>query len=1672
MHKDPRIAVVGMDGIFPGAPDLETFWTNIVNGIDQSKPVPEERWIAPISDRLNSKLTPDHTYSRHACLIDDFVFDPTDFSLDPEVTAQLDPVHQLTLAAGKRAFKGCETATVATDRIDVILAAIALPTDSASAFSRKSIGHAIDKKLWPNQRLTRETLSVPEALASRVDGLPAALLSAELGITGNSFTLDAACASSMYALKLACDALHSNRADMVVSGGVSRPECLYTQTGFSQLQALSPSGHCSPFDRNADGLVVGEGVGILVLKRLKDAIDHKDRIHGVIHGIGLSNDMRGNLLAPESDGQLRAMKQAYDLAGWRPSDVDLIECHGTGTRAGDTTEIQSLVRLWRDEKVSDTKCAIGSVKSGIGHLLTAAGAAGMIKTLLAFRHRTLPPSIHYESPPEGSPLGEGPFAVQTRPEPWPVRKPETPRRAAVSAFGFGGINAHVLFEQWREPSRLRTASAVHGTIEVQPKAHGERSSPVAIVGIETCLGNLNGLEAFTKALLTGKSAIGERPPSRWKETDSAVLEKLDGFDPQGAYMADISIDAGEFRIPPNELNDILPQQLLALKVGAGAMADAGLALGEPREKMGVVVGIEFDFEATNYHLRWQLAKKVHRWNEMYGSTGNDALTNRWLENLRDQCSPPLTSPRVMGALGGIVASRMAREFRFGGPSFVVSNNAASGIQALQVALDLLKTESVEAMLVGAVDLAGEARSVIRLNRLSKLSRGNRVRPFDDAADGVLPGDGAVGLVLKRLDQAKSDDDRVYAVIDHLGSSGGGNPLTSSIDKSCSFHSLSKCFPPTGNNRQEVSLVMAHGTGIPGQDKIELDALHDFFSKPTVKPDSAIALGTVTPICGNTGAAQGLVSVAAAAICLDRRRLPPLAGFRRSRHVALQSDRFHVPLDQQPWYRDRVSGPRLAVSSCITTDGTSSHVLLKEMEQDLRNKQPSVSLPDVEEQAGLFVITGNHAAALSEGLDRLDKRLADNSSTEPIEIKAANWIKKRPPNNLDKLAIALVLDADKDHHKTIRQAKTAIDRGFSDDLNRRVCYRRQPMGADSPIAFLYPGSGNHYLGMGKKLSLRFPSIIEQMDQKTARLKSQFRPSYLMPWRKSWGADWEKQAMSDLTSDPLNMIFGQVVFGGLMTEVLEKFKIRPNALIGYSLGESAALFANGVWRDRGDMLKRMQATDLFTTQLAGPCQALRTAWKISPEKSIQWRVAVVNRAEEVVRDTLEKIPHTRLLIVNTPDECVIGGLGPRIEQAIAKLGCQAVFLDGVVTVHCDAAGPVADAYRDLHLFPVQPPAHELTVYSCSWAKSYAATSEKIADSIKEQAVNGFHFPNTILRAAEDGIGIFIEAGPRASCTRMIDRILTDRPHLAVAANHGNENEVASLLGCLARLAAERVPMDLRPLYEHVDTAIKPKGETKPPAMKIRTGGQAMRPTLPDKKEKEDQPPSPLPKNEMGKEIRFQPPKQDSQPDPVVTEQLSIGNQWKTLIEQGQRQTEETASAHQRFLELSGQLTRTFAETFDLQNQLLRQGARPLENQPIQQMPPSRPPAQTVAFDREKCMAFAIGKVGDVLGPAFDIVDSYRVRVRLPDEPLMLVDRILSVKGEMGSMGSGTVVTEHDVHPGAWYLDGDRAPVCISVEAGQADLFLSSYLGIDHQVKGERAYRLARRCGHLSSRIAKTR
>jgi 3-hydroxymyristoyl/3-hydroxydecanoyl-(acyl carrier protein) dehydratase len=397
----------------------------------------------------------------------------------------------------------------------------------------------------------------------------------------------------------------------------------------------------------------------------------------------------------------------------------------------------------------------------------------------------------------------------------------------------------------------------------------------------------------------------------------------------------------------------------------------------------------------------------------------------------------------------------------------------------------------------------------------------------------------------------------------------------------------------------------------------------------------------------------------------------------------------------------------------------------------------------------------------------------------------------------------------------------------------------------------------------------------------------------------------------------------------------------------------------------------------------------------------------------------------------------------------LGCRYFSLQGVTTVHCPVALQVAEPYRNLHLFPTLP-LPGVRYYSGAWGKSYEVTTESSADSILAQAVHGIDFPRVIETAYDEGARIFIEMGPGSSCTRMIGAILKERPHLARSVCHQGNDGPAAVLRLLAALAAERVPFDPAPLYPDKWLPGPPPASGREP-FTVRFGGEPFvipslpvlsRPDISSKRGSMDEAfPSLATLDHSGEAVP------DSFSDPLLQEFHSS--------------QDALFKAHEAYLRFSEQVSNALGEAISLQislqdtlggegmDQIYESNTLPSETTPEL--------AKGALFDRNMCLEFAIGSAGRMLGPDFSEADTFPTRVRLPDEPLMLVDRIVELEGIPRSMTSGRVVTEHDILPGSWYLDAGRIPTCIAVEAGQADLFLSGYLGIDFITRGLAVYRL---------------
>jgi acyl transferase domain-containing protein/acyl carrier protein/NADP-dependent 3-hydroxy acid dehydrogenase YdfG len=462
------VAVVALTAIYPGEPGLEGYWRTITGGRDAISDVPPSHWLIEDYYDPDPKAV-DKTYCKRGGFIDPVHFDPMQFGLPPNALPSTDSAQILALIAAKQVLDKAMSrgATVDLDRVDIVLG-VASTTELVV-----QMGSRMQQPVWRKAMLEN---GLPEDEADEIcrdiaehyvpwvestfpgllGNVVAGRVANRLNLGGSNFVVDAACASSLSAVQVALHKLYLHESDLVLTGGVDALNDVMMYMCFSKTPAFSQSGDCRPFSDGADGTIIGEGVGMVALKRLADAERDGDEIHAVIRGLGSSSDGRASsVYAPRSEGQAKALRRAYERAGYEPSTVGLLEAHGTATKAGDVAEFAALKSVFTD---ADSRIAIGSVKSQIGHTKAAAGAAGFIKAVLALQHSTLPGTLKVDRPNPALGLDDTPFYVNAQTRPW-VRTGEQPRRASVSSFGFGGSNFHVTLEEYRgehRAKRLRT----------------------------------------------------------------------------------------------------------------------------------------------------------------------------------------------------------------------------------------------------------------------------------------------------------------------------------------------------------------------------------------------------------------------------------------------------------------------------------------------------------------------------------------------------------------------------------------------------------------------------------------------------------------------------------------------------------------------------------------------------------------------------------------------------------------------------------------------------------------------------------------------------------------------------------------------------------------------------------------------------------------------------------------------------------------------------------------------------------------------------------------------------------------------------------------------------------------------------------------------------------------
>jgi polyketide-type polyunsaturated fatty acid synthase PfaA len=507
--------------MFPGAPTTAAFWRDLVEGRDRITEVPKTHWLG--ADYFAPKPgTPDKVYTTRGGFLSEVDFSPAEFGLPPNALPAVDTAQLLSLLVAKRVLAEATRGryeSMDRSRISVILG-VASATELVAHMSGRLQLPIVERAMRAGGLGDAEVERILGALRScyvpwqentfpgLLGNVVAGRIANRLDLGGTNTVLDAACAGSLAAVAMAASELALGTADMVITGGVDTLNDILMFMCFAQTGALSLTGDCRPFSSEADGTMLGEGIGLFALRRLVDAERDGDPIYAVLCGIGTSSDGKGtSIYAPSARGQVKALQRAYEQAGIRPDTIGLVEAHGTGTRAGDAAELEALLEVFAG--VREEQCAIGSVKSQIGHTKAAAGAAGLAKAVLALHHKVLPPTIKVQTPAPMLAERNTPFYVNTQTRPW-IAAPHHARRAAVSALGFGGTNFHLVLEEYAgatRPPRLRALPT-----EMVALSAGDTRALADLCGRET--GACDGAGALVHLAHRSQLAFDPAAPAR------------------------------------------------------------------------------------------------------------------------------------------------------------------------------------------------------------------------------------------------------------------------------------------------------------------------------------------------------------------------------------------------------------------------------------------------------------------------------------------------------------------------------------------------------------------------------------------------------------------------------------------------------------------------------------------------------------------------------------------------------------------------------------------------------------------------------------------------------------------------------------------------------------------------------------------------------------------------------------------------------------------------------------------------------------------------------------------------------------------------------------------------------------------------------------------------------
>jgi|GEM_PF-3088730 len=1247
-----------------------------------------------------------------------------------------------------------------------------------------------------------------------------------LRLNGPSLVLDAACSSSLKALSLASHELLLGNIDMAIVGGASffATDSLIL---FSAAQSGSGDG-CFPFSNKANGLISAEGYVAIVVQTLERALAEGSPIQAIIPGIGVSTDGRGkSLWAPRKEGQVKAIRRAYrnqeDL-----KRIDYVEAHATSTAMGDQTELEAMNEVFRDH-LQGSKVAVGGVKANIGHALEAAGLAGLVKATLVLQNEIVPKQIN--SLPLNSKIDweSSPFYVPQENTPLPARADGLPRRAAVNSFGIGGMNVHVVLEEFRKDSATQHSTgdqnsekrAVNGIHF--PRESGSRNSPepIAVVGIGAVLPGARTAAAFEQLLFSGGDP-GCSVTDRWNPAVDSLPGAPAGSSLRGGFVTGFDYQWKRHRIPPLQISTADPLQFLILDSVDMALMDAGYYREElkenpqgekifdsfkevrkiPREMTGVIVGATFDTDfATQLcmgfrlpHFQRELRKVLQR----HGMTDESQV-----QQILDEYAEMLLKrmPAILDETGSFtpstLSSRITKVYDFMGGAVTIETGHTVGLAAISQAMNALRRGECDLMVCAAGARMMGLSTFLKMNLAGELSQQSARRSLlDQQSDGQIPGEGAGTFLLKRLSDAERDGDSIHCVLHSMGVGYDPNPETALTQ------AMERAWQSTPHSPGEV--LFLEGSAAPRETaRQELAAIRQVYGSAT--PNRPVLIDRADPQLGHLLGVSGMASVLKANLQLNHQKLPasfglesPSADVIANQDVVQVSTRPVALPQTQPGTPNAVS---LAAVSSWDPCGSAYHLIMgRHAPQAVPADAQTAGAPASTATAALVSSANSSVTGPVNGpvngpvTGTVNERLSD-SPWRIVRFQAASDTDLLTLiQNARQSAASLYQTAESSEHHFVSDmpVRLAIVSSSAEDLNQKLSLVEKsattlqqnfltPKGIfygnsdwkAGKIAFVFSGQGSQYSNMIRSLVESFTPAQAALQEINADLTSLEFPTFeQLAWQNDCqlGTDVFKTQLSLLCADA-------ILFRSLLA-----LNIRPDLVMGHSYGEFPALNASGAWTFR----EAAQATKIR-------CDAILECQNVAGKMlTTNWNVDAASAACQQVSGEVF------VANINSDDQTVLGGSPEAIQQLAGLIKSQG-GIARIIPVPLPFHTPLmAGVQKPLYarLKQVRTGIPQIPLFS-SVTNERVSDPEQIRMNLAAQMTEPVRYVDLIHRLHQAGVTTFIECGPNQILTALHRRILASQQVNVIATDQKQKDGMFSLLSVRASLeVAGQVAADTTP------------------------------------------------------------------------------------------------------------------------------------------------------------------------------------------------------------------------------------------------------------------------------------